>query len=119
MINVGLFTYSWTSTDNINVTGETESEDQPEVSGTLINNSNEPITISYWIQVNPGPQFCGANFGYNLDVTVLSENSSDNDNDNDGYTENQGDCDDANAQVNPGATEIEDGIDNDCDGDID
>jgi hypothetical protein len=71
MINVGLFTYSWTSTDNINVTGETESEDQPEVSGTLINYSNEPITISYWIQVNPGPQFCGANFGYNLDVTVL------------------------------------------------
>jgi uncharacterized protein (TIGR02145 family) len=41
------------------------------------------------------------------------------DDDNDGYTENQGDCDDANAQVNPGATEIEDGIDNDCDGEID
>jgi len=41
------------------------------------------------------------------------------DNDGDGYTENQGDCDDANAQVNPVATEIEDGIDNDCDGEID
>ncbi|CAI8153939.1 MAG: Uncharacterised protein [Formosa sp. Hel3_A1_48] len=41
------------------------------------------------------------------------------DDDNDGYTENQGDCDDTNAQVNPGATEIEDGIDNDCDGEID
>ena len=39
--------------------------------------------------------------------------------DNDGYSVNQGDCDDANAQVNPGATEIEDGIDNDCDGEID
>ena len=39
--------------------------------------------------------------------------------DNDGYSINQGDCDDANAQVNPGATEIEDGVDNDCDGDID
>ena len=41
------------------------------------------------------------------------------DDDNDGYTENEGDCDDNDAQVNPGATEMEDGIDNDCDGEID
>ena len=44
---------------------------------------------------------------------------NDMDNDNDGYSENQGDCDDNNAQVNPGVTEIEDGIDNDCDGEVD
>ncbi|MDB4157904.1 carbohydrate binding domain-containing protein [bacterium] len=41
------------------------------------------------------------------------------DNDNDGYTENQGDCDDIDASINPAATEIEDNIDNDCDGEID
>ena len=41
------------------------------------------------------------------------------DDDNDGYTENQGDCDDTNATVYPGATELEDGIDNDCDDQID
>jgi uncharacterized protein (TIGR02145 family) len=41
------------------------------------------------------------------------------DDDNDGYTENQGDCDDSNATINPNATEIEDGVDNDCDGLID
>jgi uncharacterized protein (TIGR02145 family) len=45
--------------------------------------------------------------------------SDDIDNDNDGYSENQGDCDDDNTHVNPGLTEIEDGIDNDCDGEID
>ena len=43
----------------------------------------------------------------------------DTDDDNDGYTENQGDCDDTNASINPGATEIEDNIDNDCDGEVD
>jgi len=42
------------------------------------------------------------------------------DHDGDGYTENQGDCDDTNAQVHPYAYEIQDdGIDNDCDGLID
>jgi hypothetical protein len=39
------------------------------------------------------------------------------DNDGDGYTYNQGDCDDTNPNVHPGAKEIcTDGIDNDCNG---
>ena len=36
-----------------------------------------------------------------------------------GYATVAGDCNDGNAAINPGATEICDGIDNDCDGQID
>ena len=42
------------------------------------------------------------------------------DHDGDGYTENQGDCDDTDPFINSGTDELEgDGIDNDCDGEID
>ena len=42
------------------------------------------------------------------------------DHDGDGFTENQGDCNDADALINPAAIELEDdGIDNNCDGQID
>ncbi len=36
-----------------------------------------------------------------------------------GWVEYAGDCDDSDAAVYPGATEIEDGVDNDCDGEVD
>lgn len=36
------------------------------------------------------------------------------DNDSDGYTENDGDCNDSNASIHPGAEEVCDDIDNNC-----
>jgi len=41
------------------------------------------------------------------------------DDDSDGYTENQGDCDDTDETIFPGAEDVCDGISNDCDEDID
>lgn len=41
------------------------------------------------------------------------------DKDSDSFTTAQGDCDDTDASTYPGASEITDGIDNNCDGIID
>ena len=49
----------------------------------------------------------------------LQEQNQNIDNDFDGFSENNGDCDDTNAQVYSGAEEICDGLDNDCDGFVD
>ena len=59
-----------------------------------------------------------AEFGEPINLIVsLGAGPADTDNDNDGFTENEGDCNDADDTIFPGATDPEgDGIDQNCDG---
>lgn len=50
----------------------------------------------------------------------IAETGRDTDDDGDGYTVGEGDCDDADASVHPGAEEtFDDGTDSNCDGEDD
>lgn len=79
--------------------------------------------------LNPGTQYCYAIAAYDVfgnesgpcdESCATTEPTFDEvDNDGDGYNEVQGDCDDANADVYPGATETCNGIDDNCAGGID
>ncbi|MBN93415.1 MAG: hypothetical protein CL928_04985, partial [Deltaproteobacteria bacterium] len=57
--------------------------------------------------------------GQTLEFCGTSPTGCDFDQDDDGYTEDDGDCDDADATIHPGAQEACDGIDNDCNSLID
>ncbi|PLX93588.1 MAG: hypothetical protein C0619_04260 [Desulfuromonas sp.] len=70
--------------------------------------------------LNPGAEdICGDGIDQDCDGADLAcpVDPNDVDDDADGYTENQGDCDDTDAALNPGAEDIcGDGIDQDCSG---
>jgi len=50
---------------------------------------------------------------------ICPPDPSNSDDDNDGYTENQGDCNDSNPAVHPGAAEICNNLDDNCNGQTD
>jgi hypothetical protein len=65
--------------------------------------------------INPTPEVCN---GLDDDCNGLTP-ASEVDSDQDGYRICEGDCDDANPDINPGAEELCDNVDNDCDGQVD
>lgn len=82
--------------------------------------SNSHDCDDYDPDINPdGVEICGDGIDQDCDGGDLtcSPTPEDLDDDGDGYTENQGDCNDQNAGMHPGAVEIcGDGIDQDCNG---
>jgi hypothetical protein len=60
---------------------------------------------------------CIPEFDPNSIITFVD--NLDDDWDKDGFTESNGDCDDTNSEIYPGAIEYCNGFDNDCNGELD
>jgi hypothetical protein len=86
-----------------------------QLSGACGYNVNNPCDAAKNATVD------GAFAAYYADVAAfLGPGSSCTDADGDGFCTSEGDCNDNNAAINPGAVEVcNDGIDNDCDGLVD
>jgi hypothetical protein len=78
--------------------------------------TNQLVAISLLVSVDqPGYEDNPNQSAFETDVIV----GTGIDHDGDGYSIGEGDCDDTNVAIYPGAPDLEDGLDNDCDGIVD
>ena len=118
---IGLYQYPATITINEDFSISVvalfeESFAAPE--GTVSTGTYDPCTQTFYYQLQQTIVTSGQE---NVVVVLTTDpaNTNINDFDGDGYYADLGDCDDFNPSVYPGAPEILDGYDNDCDGFVD
>jgi len=125
----------------VNVSGYVQDINEDSVSGAKVTITSDPVIVysdseGYFsvnlevgehninIQIGALTVYsstftCNEESDYSLGdiVTTYDPESAGIDNDGDGFSENEGDCNDSDVNIFPGATELcSDGIDNDCDG---
>lgn len=130
--------------DQVSVSGTVADIDGNPVAGAVVTITSDPVTETtdsqgfFMALVIPGPHTISIAMGateiYRSGFTCQADTPMDLgriqsdydpsraavDEDGDSYSEDDGDCDDSDAGVHPGAVEVcDDGGDNDCDGDTD
>lgn len=125
----GVWTGAWGTTNTVNPAGGTTpiaiGNISPAAIGTV-------FTTPLWYQDSDGDTFgnpavsltsCTQPVGYVANNTDCDDNDAYKyptaDADGDGFTRCAGDCNDADASINPNAAEVCDGIDNNCNNQID
>lgn len=125
----GIWTGAWGSTNTVNPAGTTLPSSGLLYIGTVSPTVQQGVifTTPTWYADADGDGFgnpvvsltqCSQPLGYVSDNTDCNDGDAQQypaaDADGDGFTRCQGDCNDSNAAINPGAAEVCDGIDNNC-----
>jgi hypothetical protein len=107
------------SSGNYSITHDIKSSDPNEPPPTTCEFTGLQEGKKYYFAAVAYNQNSQSNYSQEIAYTVPVA-TAESDKDNDGYTEAQGDCNDTNPDIHPGAVEIcGDGIDQDCNGLID